>query len=316
MNRPLYLKDYIGQEHIKKQISIFISSAKERKDTLDHVLLSGPPGLGKTTLANIIANELKANITVTTGAVLTKKADLAGILTNLEEGDILFIDEIHRISKPVEELLYTAMEDFAIDIILGKNRAARTIRIDLPKFTLIGATTKAGMLSTPLLSRFGIILNFDFYDLNSLIKILKIEANKAGVLIDKKALEEIAKRSRGTPRIAKRLFKRVYDFAVVNKVNKIDIELVKHAFDLIGIDEYGLSFKDRQYLKILVYRFENKPVGIKTISSILHEEEDVIENVIEPYLIRIGFIEKTPRGRIITQKGLQYIKEREYERNI
>jgi Holliday junction DNA helicase RuvB len=307
--RPQTLDDYIGQEKIKKQIQLFIQASKQKNRPLDHILFTGAPGLGKTTLANLIAKELNKNIKITTGALLTKKGDLAGILTSIEEGDVLFIDEIHRINSAVEELLYSAMEDFKIDIIVGKNNSARTIRLDIPKFTLIGATTRAGLLSSPLLSRFGIILQFDFYDEVSLAKIITKTAKKLGISITNDASFEIAKRSRGTPRIANRLIKRVEDFAIVKNKKEIDLDLVFEAFDFLGIDEYGLDFKDREYLKVLAFNFEGKPVGIRTLSIALSEEKDTIEQVIEPYLIKIGFILKTPKGRVITDKGINHIKK-------
>ena len=306
--RPKSLLDFIGQEKVKQQIKLFIQASKQKKRPLDHILFTGPPGLGKTTLANLIAKELDTNIITTTGAILNKKGDLAGILTSLEDGDVLFIDEIHRINKSVEELLYSAMEDFKIDILIGKDRSAKTIRLDIPKFTLIGATTRTGLLSSPLLSRFGIILQFDFYDENSLSKIIKKSAEKLKIKITNEASLEIAKRSRGTPRIANRLIKRIEDFAVVKNKEKIDLKLVLEAFDFLGIDEYGLDFKDREYLKILAFNFEGKPTGIKNLCIALSEKQDTIEQVIEPYLIKIGFIIKTPKGRVITEKGFNHIK--------
>ncbi|RUM51015.1 MAG: Holliday junction branch migration DNA helicase RuvB [Hydrogenothermus sp.] len=306
--RPKSLDDYIGQEKVKQQIKLFIQASKQKKRPLDHILFTGAPGLGKTTLASLIAKELDANIITTTGAILNKKGDLAGILTSLEEGDVLFIDEIHRINKSVEELLYSAMEDFKIDILIGKDRSAKTIRLDIPRFTLIGATTRAGLLSSPLLSRFGIILQFDFYDENSLSQIIKKSAEKLGIKITDEASLEIAKRSRGTPRIANRLIKRIEDFAVVKNKEEIDLKLVLEAFEFLGIDEYGLDFKDREYLKVLAFNFEGKPTGIKTLCIALSEEQDTIEQVIEPYLIKIGFIIKTPKGRVITERGLNHIK--------
>ncbi|HIE59409.1 MAG TPA: Holliday junction branch migration DNA helicase RuvB [Hydrogenothermaceae bacterium] len=306
--RPKSLLDFIGQEKVKQQIKLFIQASKQKKRPLDHILFTGPPGLGKTTLANLIAKELDTNIITTTGAILNKKGDLAGILTSLEDGDVLFIDEIHRINKSVEELLYSAMEDFKIDILIGKDRSAKTIRLDIPKFTLIGATTRTGLLSSPLLSRFGIILQFDFYDENSLSKIIKKSAEKLKIKITNEASLEIAKRSRGTPRIANRLIKRIEDFAVVKNKEKIDLKLVLEAFEFLGIDEYGLDFKDREYLKILAFNFEGKPTGIKNLCIALSEKQDTIEQVIEPYLIKIGFIIKTPKGRVITEKGFNHIK--------
>jgi len=306
-NRPQTLKEFIGQDKVKQQINLFLQASKERNKPLDHILFTGAPGLGKTTLASIIARELGVNITVVTGATLTKKGDLAGILTSLEEGDILFIDEIHRMNKSVEEILYSAMEDFCIDIIVGKNKSARSIRIDIPPFTLIGATTRAGLLSSPLLSRFGIILQFDYYDEDSLSKIVKNSLNH--VEVTDEASLEIARRSRGTPRIAKRLAKRVEDYAVVKKETEITLQTAKEALEFLGIDEKGLDFKDREYLKAVAFKFEGKPVGLNTLSTAISEEKDTIEQVIEPYLIRIGFILKTPKGRVITQRGLTHIKK-------
>jgi len=307
--RPKTLDDYIGQDKVKKQIKLFIQASKQKNKPLDHILFTGAPGLGKTTLASIIANELNANITITTGAVLHKKGDLAGILSSLNEGDILFIDEIHRINKSVEELLYSAMEDFKIDILIGKDKSARTIRIDIPQFTLIGATTRAGLLSSPLLSRFGIILQFDFYDHQSLSKIIRKTAEKLGLDISDDACLEIAKRSRGTPRIANRLIKRIEDFAIVNSTKKVDLGLVLQALEFLGIDEYGLDYKDREYLKTLAFKFEKRPVGIKTLCIALSEEQDTIEQIIEPFLIKLGFVIKTHKGRVITERGLRHIQK-------
>lgn len=308
--RPSFLNEYIGQKEIKKQIKVFIEAAKKKNKTLDHTLLCGPPGLGKTTLASIIANELQKNLVITTGSALNKKGDIAGILTSLKEGDVLFIDEIHRINRAIEELLYPAMEDFKIDIVVGKNRSAKSIRLSLPEFTLIGATTRAGMLSSPLLSRFGIILNFDFYDEKSLSEIVKKTAKKLNIKISDDAAMEIAKRSRGTPRIANNILKRVNDYCIVHGENFINLEICKDALLFLGIDEYGLNQKDIFYLKTIVEKFENKPVGIKTLSSAINEEVDVIEEVIEPYLIRIGFLKKTSKGRVATQKAIQHLNGR------
>jgi len=305
--RPSFLNEYIGQEEVKKQIKVFIEAAKKKNSSLDHTLLCGPPGLGKTTLASIIANELQKNLVITTGSALNKKGDIAGILTSLKEGDILFIDEIHRINRAIEELLYPAMEDFKIDIVVGKNRSAKSIRLSLPEFTLIGATTRAGMISSPLLSRFGIILNFDFYDEKSLSRIIKKTAKKLGIKISDEASMEIAKRSRGTPRIANNILKRINDYCIVHGENFINMKICKDALLFLGIDEYGLNHKDIFYLKTIIEKFDNKPVGLKTLSSAINEEVDVIEEVIEPYLIRIGFLKKTSKGRVATQKAVEYI---------
>lgn len=307
--RPSTLEEYIGQEKVKQQIKIFIEASKKKDQVLDHVLISGPPGLGKTTLAYVIANELGRNIFFTSGPVLEKKGDLAGILSQLEEGDILFIDEIHRLTPSVEEMLYPAIEDFKLDIVIGKGRSSRSVRIDLKRFTLIGATTRAGMLTSPLLSRFGIILNMDFYDIGSLKSVVKRSAEILSIKITEEAAYEIAKRSRGTPRIANRLLKRVHDYAVVHGNGEVDLEISKEALDFLGIDENGLDENDRKYLKLLVKKFGGKAVGITTISSALSESKNSIEEIIEPYLIREGYIHKTPKGRIPTKKAFQLFKK-------
>jgi len=307
--RPSTLEEYIGQEKVKQQIKIFIEASKKKDQVLDHVLISGPPGLGKTTLAYVIANELGRNIFFTSGPVLEKKGDLAGILSQLEEGDILFVDEIHRLTPSVEEMLYPAIEDFKLDIVIGKGRSSRSVRIDLKRFTLIGATTRAGMLTSPLLSRFGIILNMDFYDIGSLKSVVKRSAEILSIKITEEAAYEIAKRSRGTPRIANRLLKRVHDYAVVHGNGEVDLEISKEALDFLGIDENGLDENDRKYLKLLVKKFGGKAVGITTISSALSESKNSIEEIIEPYLIREGYIHKTPKGRIPTKKAFQLFKK-------
>ena len=307
--RPTNLEDYIGQEKVKKQIKLFIEASKRKGQVLDHVLISGPPGLGKTTLAYVIANELGRNILFTSGPILEKKGDLVGILSQLEEGDILFIDEIHRLNPSVEETLYPAVEDFKLDIVIGKGRSSRSVRIDLQKFTLIGATTRAGMLTSPLLSRFGIILNMDFYDLDSLKSVVKRSADILSIKITQEAAYEIAKRSRGTPRIANRLLKRVHDYAVVHGNGEIDLEISKEALDFFGIDENGLDLNDRKYLEVLIKKFEGRAVGITTLSSALSESKNTIEELIEPYLLREGYIQKTPKGRIPTQKALKLFRK-------
>ncbi|WP_456464903.1 Holliday junction branch migration DNA helicase RuvB [Persephonella sp.] len=307
--RPANLDEYIGQEKVKQQIKLFIEAAKKKDQVLDHVLISGPPGLGKTTLAYVIANELGRNILFTSGPVLEKKGDLAGILSQLEEGDILFIDEIHRLNPSVEETLYPAVEDFKLDIVIGKGRSSRSVRIDLQKFTLIGATTRAGMLTSPLLSRFGIILSMDFYDLDSLKSVVKRSADILSIKITQEAAYEIAKRSRGTPRIANRLLKRVHDYAVVHGNGEIDLNISKEALYFFGIDENGLDPNDRKYLEVLVKKFEGKAVGITTLSSALSESKNTIEELIEPYLLREGYIQKTPKGRVPTQKAFQLFQK-------
>ncbi|WP_456384064.1 Holliday junction branch migration DNA helicase RuvB [Persephonella sp.] len=307
--RPLSLDEYIGQDRVKEQISLFIEAAKRKGEILDHVLISGPPGLGKTTLAQLIASELGRNIVFASGPLLEKKGDIAGILSSLEEGDILFIDEIHRLNPSVEETLYPAMEDFKIDIVIGKGSASRSVRIDLPKFTLIGATTRAGMLTSPLLSRFGILLSMDFYDIHSLKRIILRSAGILQIQISPEAALEIARRSRGTPRIANRLLKRVHDYAVVHGNGTVDRETAVEALDFLEIDENGLDPTDRKYLQILVNRYGGKPVGLNTISSALSESKNTIEEVIEPFLIREGYIQKTPRGRIPTEKAFEVVKK-------
>ncbi len=305
--RPSQIKDYIGQEKVKQQIEIFIEAAKKKSEILDHVLLSGPPGLGKTTLANIIAKELSVNITITSGPVLEKKGDLAGILTSLEEGDILFIDEIHRLNPAVEEALYPAMEDFKIDILLGKGQSSKSIRLNVPKFTLIGATTRTGLLTSPLLSRFGIILNFDYYNVETLKKVILRTAKILNIQIDENGALEIAKRSRGTPRVANRILKRVYDYSLIKHQGIIDEDIARVALDFFEIDEYGLDVVDRKYLEALVLKFDGGPVGLNTISSAISEDKGSIEELIEPYLIRMGFISKTPKGRIATELAFNHI---------
>ncbi|SNZ10103.1 Holliday junction DNA helicase subunit RuvB [Persephonella hydrogeniphila] len=303
--RPKYLKDYIGQEKVKEQISLFIEASKKKSEVLDHVLINGPPGLGKTTLAQVIANELKKNIVFTSGPLLEKKGDLAGILSQLEEGDILFIDEIHRLNPSVEETLYPAIEDFRIDIIIGKGSSSRTVRIELPRFTLIGATTRAGMLTSPLLSRFGIVLNMDFYDITSLKSVILRSAKILSIEITEEGAFEIAKRSRGTPRTANRLLKRVHDYSVVHYSGKIDKKIAQEALEFFEIDENGLDQNDKRYLFTLVKRFGGKPVGLSTLSSALSESKSTIEELIEPYLLREGYIERTPKGRIPTEKAIK-----------
>ena len=296
--RPKMLEEYIGQTKVKENMKIYIEAAKRRGDPLDHVLLYGPPGLGKTTLANIIANEMNSNIKVTSGPAIEKAGDLAALLTNLKENDVVFIDEIHRLNKSVEEILYPALEDFTLDIVIGKVPTSRSIRIDLPKFTLIGATTKAGSLSTPLRDRFGIVNRLELYDTAQLKLIVKRTAKILNVEIDDKSAEEIARRSRGTPRIANRLLKRVRDYAIVFSDNNIDLKLTKIALNRLEIDEIGLDDIDRKILETMIEKYGGRPVGIETLATTIGEEVDTLEDVYEPYLIQIGFISRTVKGRI------------------
>ncbi|NLY85161.1 MAG: Holliday junction branch migration DNA helicase RuvB [Tissierellia bacterium] len=304
--RPRWLSEYIGQDKVKEKLSIFIQAAKGRKEALDHVLLYGPPGLGKTTLANIIANEMGVNIRITSGPAIERPGDLASILTNLGEDDVLFIDEIHRINRTVEEILYPAMEDFALDIIIGKGPSARSIRLDLSKFTLIGATTRAGLLTSPLRDRFGVMLNLELYDIDSLKKIIKRSAKILDVEIEEKGALEIAKRSRGTPRIANRLLKRVRDYAQVLGQGIITWEVAKKALEILEIDDLGLDNVDRKLIMSIIENFEGGPVGIDTLSAVTGEERGTIEDVYEPYLLQIGFINRTPRGRVVTKKAYEH----------
>lgn len=306
--RPLFLSDFIGQHKIKENLKVFIESAKIRKETLDHTLFYGPPGLGKTTLSQIIAHEMGVGFKGTSGPIISKAGDLAAILTNLQPNDILFIDEIHRLHTSVEEVLYSAMEDYKLDIIIGEGPAARTIKIDLPKFTLVGATTRLGLLSNPLRDRFGIPLKLNFYTPEELQKIVERDCEILNISISSEASYEVAKRSRGTPRIAIRLLKRVRDFAIVAKKNEIDLEIVKLALERLNVDEIGLDSSDIKYLKFIIENYGGGPVGIDTISAGLSEERDSIEDTIEPYLIQQGFINKTPRGRVATQNAYKHLK--------
>ena len=306
--RPLFIKDYVGQENLKNNLTIFIGAAKSREEVLDHVLFYGPPGLGKTTLAYIIANEMGANIRLVNGPSIERPGDLASVLSALEPGDILFIDEIHRIPKAVEEILYSAMEDFKLNIVVSNETSASTIAIDLPPFTLVGATTKAGLLSPPLRARFGICERINYYTEEELTKIVERTANYFESTIDEISAHEIAKRSRGTPRIANRIFRRVRDFANYNKSSEIKINETKLALDALRIDEIGLDEVDIKYLLTLKNRFGGGPVGLETIASAIGEDTSNLEEVYEPYLLKIGFIDRTQKGRILTNKGKAHLK--------
>ena len=305
--RPKTFNEYIGQEDLKEKMNIFIKAAKMRNEAMDHILLYGPPGLGKTTLAGVIATEMGVNLKITTGPVLEKAGDLAAILTSLEENDILFIDEIHRLNTSVEEILYPAMEDGELDILIGKGPAARSIRIELPKFTLIGATTRAGQLSTPLRDRFGVTHRMEYYKLEELKEIIRRGTGILNVKYDEDGIEEIARRSRGTPRIANRLLKRARDYALVTGNGVLDKESVNGILKLLGVDENGLDELDRNILKSIITVYNGGPVGIETLSLLLGEDKRTIEEVYEPYLVKKGFIKRTQRGRVVTEHGYRHL---------
>lgn len=305
--RPQLLKDYIGQEKAKETLKIYIEAAKERNESLDHVLFYGPPGLGKTTLAGIIANEMNVNIKITSGPAIEKPGEMAAILNNLQEGDVLFVDEIHRLNRQVEEVLYPAMEDFAIDIMIGKGATARSIRLDLPKFTLVGATTRAGMLTAPLRDRFGVVNRLEFYTIKELKTIIERSAGVLGVGIDEKGAYALARRSRGTPRLANRLLKRVRDFAQVKYDGYITEEVANFALDLLDVDKEGLDQIDRELLLTVIEKFQGGPVGLETLAASIGEDSGTIEDVYEPFLLKNGFIQRTPRGRVVTEKAYGHL---------
>lgn len=304
--RPENLSQYIGQQRLKDNLSVFLQAAKGRGEPVDHILFSGPPGLGKTTIAHIIANEMGVNIRSTSGPVIEKSADLAAILTNLQSGDVLFIDEIHRLNTSVEEILYPAMEDFQLDIIIGQGPAARSIKIDLPPFTLIGATTRAGLLSSPLRDRFGVHSRLEFYEVDDLLAIITRSASILGIAIEGDGARELARRSRGTPRIANRLLRRVRDFAQIKGHGSIDHAIARYALEQLEVDEAGLDYLDRKVLLAIIEKFSGGPVGLDTLAACTAEERGTLEDVCEPYLIQQGLLQRTPRGRIITENGYRH----------
>jgi len=305
--RPRRLADFVGQAKLKESLAVFLRAAKGRAEALDHVLLGGPPGLGKTSLAHIIARELGSSIKVTAGPAMTKVADLAGVLTSLEEGDVLFIDEVHRLHRSVEEVLYPAMEDYSLDLVVGQGPGARTLRLDLPKFTLVGATTRVGMLGSPLRDRFGMTYRLGFYEEGEMVKILERSARLLRLESSQEALVEVARRCRRTPRVANRLLKRIRDYAQVKKHKNVDQRVARESLDMLEVDEKGLDPVDRQVLRIMVEQFGGGPVGLQTLTAVMTEEERTLEEVVEPYLLQCGFMQRTPRGRVVTEEGKEHI---------